>query len=141
MRLKFLLLLVALLGALTGAGSCAAGPKLAQVPQSSTAGKDYNFASYERLHDHWKKHVLEQQNWPTILNEEEYLEKARSFFGSKSPDKLTFIRKNGDVVQYNPKTNEFGVVSRNRVIRTFFRPKGDGRAYFERQKDLDQPDR
>lgn len=31
-------------------------------------------------------------------------------------------RSKGDLVRYNPKTNELGIVSKDKIIRTFFRP-------------------
>jgi hypothetical protein len=38
-------------------------------------------------------------------------------------DILTFTRANGDKLFYNPATNEFEVMTKDKVISTYFKPK------------------
>lgn len=61
---------------------------------------------------------------------EEYLKLAQTFDSSRSPDILTKTRKaNGDIIRYNPKTNEFLVRSNNNSIRTYFKPDTSSHLY------------
>jgi len=41
--------------------------------------------------------------------------------GVGGKDVLEKTRANGDAARFNPKTNEFGVVSKNGAIRTYFK--------------------
>lgn len=47
-------------------------------------------------------------------------------------DMLVKTRSNGDRIFYNQATNEFGVVTKDGVIRTYFKP-ADGIDYFNNQ--------
>lgn len=95
---------------------------------STTSG--LNFANADRLHEHWLKHRGE---FEPGLTEQQYLEKARAFFADTSPKKQRKDRSNGDKLHYlPPPTNEFGVLSQDDVIRTYFRPSS-GERYWERQ--------
>lgn len=51
---------------------------------------------------------------------------------STSDDILTKTRSNGDIINYNPVSNEFAVESAEGYIKTYFRPSG-GIEYFNRQ--------
>jgi pyocin large subunit-like protein len=44
-----------------------------------------------------------------------------------------YRRKNGDIVKYRYSTNEFGVVDKNGVIRTYFIQRQNYK-YYERKK-------
>jgi hypothetical protein len=44
----------------------------------------------------------------------------------------TFVRANGDTLFYNPSTNEFAVLSKENIIRTYFKPV-EGLLYWLRQ--------
>ncbi len=90
---------------------------------------NYSFASEQLLVDHWNKHGNE---FGKDVSKTDYLRKARIFFNDTSKEKERKHRSNGDELQYKPSTNEFGVLSRQKVIRTFFRPSS-GRRYWERQ--------
>lgn len=91
--------------------------------------KELNFANERLLHEHYLKHRAEFERG---ITEAQYLAKARAFFADRSPDKEGKSRPNGDELHYRTTTNEFGVLSRQKVIRTYFRPN-NGRAYWERQ--------
>lgn len=51
-----------------------------------------------------------------------YLLMADRFLGQSLGRALECTRRNGDLVRYNPSTEEFGVLGRDRVIRTYFKP-------------------
>lgn len=54
---------------------------------------------------------------------EEYQQQADNFLTSpKKQGVLQKTRANGDIVRYNPKTEEFGVVSKDGAIRTYYEP-------------------
>lgn len=42
--------------------------------------------------------------------------------GKPGREVMQAVRKNGDIVRYNPKTKQFGVVRKDGVIRTYFKP-------------------
>ena len=88
-----------------------------------------NFANDDRLQEHWQKHGKEWGN----ITRDEYLAKARAFFALPAEKLQSLKEKDGDTVYYRKETNEFGVLSDRKVIRTFFRPR-DGQRYFERQR-------
>lgn len=83
-----------------------------------------NFRSSKLLNEHFNKHAAEF-GYKTI---DEYVAGARSLINS-SDGVLTFTRKNGDQLFYNPGTNEFAVLASDGAIRTYFKPK-DGMKYW-----------
>lgn len=57
-------------------------------------------------------------------SEIEYEQMADRFLGGpKLPGMFECKRKKGDIVRYNPATNELGVLSISRVIHTYYKPK------------------
>jgi pyocin large subunit-like protein len=80
-----------------------------------------DFASEAKLLKHFEDHGAEFGN--SFKNASEYLKGAKDFFNNITDDVIQMTRKNGDVVQYNTKTNEFGVIDKEGIIRTFFKPK------------------
>ena len=54
----------------------------------------------------------------------DFYEKQASHFleGDRDPSALFRFRPNGDKVMYNEATDEFGVMSRNNIARTYFKP-------------------
>lgn len=57
-------------------------------------------------------------------NDIEYERLADQFLGGSAPaGAFECTRKKGDLVRYNPTTNELGVLSKGRVIHTYFKPK------------------
>jgi len=93
-----------------------------------------DFAAGE-LERHFEKHAIEQAEWGLgNVTRGGYLTRARQLLNSPiGRDIDGFVRRNGDVVRYNIRTNEFAVGARDGTIRTFFRPN-DGAAYYLRQQ-------
>ena len=56
-------------------------------------------------------------------SQDEYLLKANALINSGDSAVLIKYRANGDKLCYNTKTNEFAVVNKNGIIRTYFKPK------------------
>lgn len=78
------------------------------------------FMTPEDLADHFTKHHAEFG----FESEMEYLVAADAFLG-RSLDLATTgqcHRRNGDLLRYNPSTEEFGVLGSNRVIKTYCKP-------------------
>jgi pyocin large subunit-like protein len=101
------------------------------VPQQPSTGP-LNFANDARLDEHWRKHGMNVKEFDPVLTKEQYLKRARDFFESKASEMLYKNRANGDALRFRPSTGEFGVLSSQRVIRTYFRPDS-GIRYWERQ--------
>lgn len=76
-----------------------------------------NFSGPEKLLEHFQKHGSEF-GYQTA---DEYLQGARSLTGGGTGIE-TFTRANGDKLFYNTATNEFGVMSKDGIIRTYFKP-------------------
>ena len=54
---------------------------------------------------------------------DEYLSLADSFLGSSlAADVHECVRSNGQIVRYNPVTNEFGIITQNLTIITYYKP-------------------
>ena len=70
--------------------------------------------------DHYKKHKNE---FPEYKNSKEYVEGTKKFLNNPPKGTLTKINSKGDILRYNPKTNTFGVLSKDGVPRTMFRPE------------------
>ncbi|HEV2288629.1 MAG TPA: RHS repeat-associated core domain-containing protein [Candidatus Acidoferrales bacterium] len=96
-----------------------------------TAGEaaEAGFADDSSLAAHFEKHGAEFG----AKSEGEYEALAKDFLsGPKLEGVLEKVRPNGDILRYNPATNEFGVISKSGAIRTFFKPT-NGLAYFNAQ--------
>ncbi|MBB4170808.1 hemagglutinin repeat-containing protein [Rhizobium sp. BK538] len=94
------------------------------------------FGSVAKLQDHYARHG----NDFGAKSAAEYQAQAKGFLeGPPSPGILEKTRANGDIVRYNPATDEFGVVSIGGVIRTYYKPdpavhgKGSNLDYFNAQ--------
>lgn len=90
-----------------------------------------NFRSEERLEEHYQEHVVENGEFGDI-SMEDYLQGARMLFSETPAEVQIKQEEDGDWLYYDVVTNEFGVLSADGYIRTFFKPS-DGQAYFERQ--------
>lgn len=101
-------------------------------PDLGARSGQLNFASEERLEEHWLKHGMNPSEFSPTLSKDEYLAKARVFFASRDAEVLLKVRDNGDELRFRPSTSEFGVLRSDQVIRTYFRPN-DGLQYWERQ--------
>ena len=94
------------------------------------------FADEAKLIDHFMRHGADFGAKSAAA----YAKQADSFLtGSVSKDVLQKVRANGDVVRFNQSTNEFGVLSSNGSIKTYFKPepsvhgKGTNLDYFNAQ--------
>jgi hypothetical protein len=81
------------------------------------------FASDELLAKHFEDHGSDFG----AVTESEYADQAAQFLGDQdSPAIIEFVRtkgyRRGDTVRFNPNTDEFGVVSQDGRIRTYYRP-------------------
>lgn len=71
------------------------------------------------LPDHFTKHGAEFGAATAQI----YEQMADIFFGGPTPATThECVRSRGDVVRYDTGTDEFGVVDRNGIIRTYFKP-------------------
>ena len=88
------------------------------------------FENEKLLNNHYEDHKAEFGN----ISKETYLEKAQILINS-SEGNLTKFRDNGDILYYNPTTNEFAVLSKDGIIRTYFKPR-EGMDYWTIQKGV-----
>ncbi|MEG0050415.1 MAG: hypothetical protein RR572_04885 [Raoultibacter sp.] len=114
----------------SGNAASDAARSAASTPQPVPAQEQaYQFASQEKFDQHYKKHGREFGN----ISQDEYLQKANDLIVSNAPTLKTKKEKtDGDTCYYDSASNEFLVLSKKGVIRTFFHPN-DGIDYFNRQ--------
>lgn len=93
------------------------------------------FISDSELTDHFDKHWREFGN--PSLDEDGYLAMADQFLGEGRCGTIVTVRcRGGDTIRYDPKTQEFGILSAERYIRTYYLPdpakhrKGSNYEYF-----------
>lgn len=80
---------------------------------------DGKFSSEKELQRHFDKHGKDFGS----KNPAEYRSQADKFLNTeRSPGTLEKIRDNGEIVRFNPKTDEFGVTKPDGIIKTYFRP-------------------
>lgn len=77
------------------------------------------FANSHERADHFKKHGADFG----AKSDRQYEAMADAFLlGSKSSTALDYTRSQGDVVRFDPVTDEFGVLSATGEVRTYFKP-------------------
>src|SRR4029077_20616076 len=77
---------------------------------------EYDFASEDQLLDHFARHGWEGG----AETPEEYLTAANQFFeGGEGVETATF-EGSGDTAYYNEATKEFGVLTQDNIIKTYF---------------------
>ncbi len=103
-----------------------AGETPVLVHNSNCWSSTRNRTSVENAFGHWKKHKSE---FPNLNNAKEYVEAGTAFLRSTDPSVLTRTRANGDVIRFNPATNEFGVMDPSGVPRTYFKPDPASHGY------------
>ncbi|MHB8598467.1 MAG: hypothetical protein ACYDER_16820 [Ktedonobacteraceae bacterium] len=90
------------------------------------------FASDAQWDDHWTQHGTDFGS----ADKQTYEQQANNFM-SNAPnnDELQLTRTNGDTLRWDTKTGEFGVVTSDGYIKTYFDISGkiDPYAYFTRQ--------
>jgi hypothetical protein len=88
-------------------------------PTGDSSISNGGFGSEAQFLDHYARHSSDLEA-PTP---DEYAQQAGGFLkGNARPGTLETIRPNGDIVRYNPTTNEFGVVKADGTIRTYYKP-------------------
>src|ERR1022692_3202886 len=71
--------------------------------------------------EHYNNHV--EELGVKGMGPDEYQERADEFLGTQKPQGvLECFRSGGDMVRFNPATDEFGILSRSGFIRTYFKP-------------------
>ena len=96
-----------------------AGPHTSTHRASTAGGTGAKFANNKRLTDHYDRHGKDFG----ARNKNEYQKQADAFLtGKKNSDTLEGTRSDGDIVRYNEKTDEFGILSKDGVIRTYYKP-------------------
>lgn len=100
------------------------------------SGAGSKFADQAKLQDHFARHGGDFG----AKSADEYQAQANVFLtGAKVAGVLEKARPNGDIVRFNPATDEFGVVSSSGAIRTYYKPdpavhgKGSNLDYFNAQ--------
>lgn len=77
------------------------------------------FIDHAKLQDHFQRHGADFG----ATTPADYEQQADTFLnGPKSSGVLEKMRSNGDVVRYNPSTEEFGIVRQDGTIRSYFKP-------------------
>jgi hypothetical protein len=96
---------------------------LGNLPDSGGTPSSPQFSSQSLLDRHYQKHVIEKGEFGNIT-ESEYLQKAQDLLtSSPNGDILMKTRiSNGDKIFYKQSTNEFGIVTEDGIIRTYFKP-------------------
>ncbi|MBE5855880.1 MAG: hypothetical protein E7297_11075 [Lachnospiraceae bacterium] len=92
---------------------------------------DLQFRTEQKLEEHFQKHVIEQQEFGDI-SVEDYLYFAQELMTVVEGEDTLTKEIDGETFYYDAETNEFGVLSSDGYIKTFFKPS-DGQAYFDRQ--------
>jgi RHS repeat-associated protein len=95
-----------------------AGPEAEGEARRPTPG-DSGFASDALLQSHFEDHGSDFG----ATTAAEYAQQADTFLnGPLESGALEKIRPNGDIVRYNPASEEFGVATADGTIRTYFKP-------------------
>ena len=120
-------------GGSTGAAdldSMVSNPPVRRTPPQGSIGRQVNepsptptapkprFGDAAKLQDHFDRHGADFG----ARTPAEYEAQAQAFLtGQKPAEVLEKVRPNGDIVRYNPTTDEFGVASPS-TIRTYYKP-------------------
>ncbi|WP_433894213.1 RHS repeat-associated core domain-containing protein [Streptomyces sp. CA-111067] len=83
---------------------------------------------------HWGKH---KGDYPQLQNAKQYVEAAQRFMKSEDPWIQTKVRSNGDIVRYNRVTEDFGIMTPNGEIRTYYKPDPMVHGYASNQDYFD----
>ena len=95
-------------------------PKVSTSQNSTIAnGRGASFANEFKLQRHFKDHG----SYFGAKNIAEYVKQADRFLtGPLRSTTLQKIRSNGDIIRYDTKTQEFGVITKDDVIRSYYKP-------------------
>ncbi len=78
----------------------------------------FNFSNEKKFDKHFDKHVIKQGEFGNITKDD-YLKLANEFIDSSGKNVLSRTASNGDILKFNTKTNEFSIVTKDGVIRTY----------------------
>lgn len=81
----------------------------------------------KRLSGHFEKHAEEYAG----ITIEQYQQRAIELAADNNA--LTYRRSNGDIIKYDPISNDFLVCDKNESIKTMFKPQ-QGREYYEQDR-------
>ncbi len=86
---------------------------------NNAAPRNGQFADNPKLQDHFNRHGGDFGAGSAA----QYEQQANTFLnGSRDTGVLEKARPNGDIVRYNPATEEFGIVKPDGTIRTYYKP-------------------
>ncbi|MDU1937864.1 hypothetical protein [Clostridium sp.] len=78
----------------------------------------FNFGNEKKFDKHFDKHVIKQGEFGNITKDD-YLKLANEFIDSSGKNILSRTASNGDILKFNNKTNEFSIVTKDGVVRTY----------------------
>lgn len=87
---------------------------------------------YTRVGNAFKHWVDHGKQFPEFKNAKQYVEAAWNFLHNPPAGTLMHTRINGEIIRYNPITNTFGVLGRDGIPKTMFKPE-NGWEYWLRQ--------
>ena len=90
----------------------------AYITEGGSNCNKFNFSNEKKLDKHFEKHVIKQGEFGDITKDE-YLKLANDFIGSSGKNVLSRTASNGDILKFNIETNEFSIVTKEGVIRTY----------------------
>lgn len=90
-------------------------------------------SSADNAQGHFDDHVAKKGEFPEIKTKAEYVDAANKFVTEPPATAEVFVRESGEVMIYDPPTNTFAIRTPEGAPATFFRPNGDGMAYWEAQ--------
>ncbi|MGB8840196.1 MAG: hypothetical protein WCC64_03915, partial [Aliidongia sp.] len=94
-------------------------PTVGLPAEGEDAANTGGFGNEAQFLDHYARHGSDFR----ALTPNEYAQQAgRLLNGPAGPTTLEMVRRNGDIVRYDPTTDEFGVVKPDGTIRTFYKP-------------------
>ena len=89
----------------------------------------YGFIDREQKEDHFLNHKDEFQ--PPFKSSDEYEAKAIEFLTRQPWDTmLECVRRNGDVIRFDTRTDEFAICDRDGHLKTYYKPD----TYWHRQE-------
>ncbi|MBR1552881.1 MAG: hypothetical protein IJ631_02565 [Schwartzia sp.] len=95
------------------------------------------FKNQQKMMNHWKNGRTHREEYPELETAEEYERKALALLESPvGGDIVGHIDKNGIIVRYNKRTNDFAKCHPLKGIRTMFKPI-EGEKYYWTRKEED----
>ena len=115
-------------------------PTSSQEGPSPTGANEFEvkgFVNKQKLNNHWKDHGEEYKKEGIITTKEAYEKRALQLIESPVGGSIKgHIDKDGHVVRYDEKTNDFVKGNPKKGIFTMYKPKESG-VYYDRQKKED----